>query len=297
MSCKYDFKSDLKTAILDEAFHLGIKISSSKSLYDILIDYLTIYHKLIPSKPRDVFVCPQLKADLSTHPKAKEIRTIIEIAKRGGNLNPFQSKRLLQTNFHDHMITEWNIYHYHLSLEQVKKTKFVKQVNSLLFAYIDNNSIAFLGVETHKDGIFGDTKWWTLLHDNFPQLIEKYKNDARDVYPPLSASDRQQLWDKGYTTFMVKVKDCVYYSPNIGRTTSGHNMVVIRQAMSILDWIDSISEQLDKYYDAVCNALKVESAVAQYKVIIYGEDLILAEMSSLQQVLKFNEVFDLSKLR
>lgn len=96
---------------------------------------------------------------------------------------------------------------------------------------------------------------------------------------------------------MVKVKDCVYYSPNIGRTTSGHNMVVIRQAMSILDWIDSISEQLDKYYDAVCNALKVESAVAQYKVIIYGEDLILAEMSSLQQVLKFNEVFDLSKLR
>ena len=297
MSCKFDFKADLKAAILDEAAHLELKISFSKSLHDILIDYLTVYHKFIPNKTRNVFVCPQLVFDLLTHPKAQEIKTIIEIAKRGGNLNPFQSKRLLQANFHDHMITEWNIYHFHLSLERDKKSKFVKQVNSLLFAYIDNDNIVFLGVETHKEGVFADTKWWTLLHDNFPRLIEKYKSDAKDIYPPLSAIDRQRAWNAGLTTFMVKIHDVVYYSPNIGRTTSGHNMVVTRQAMSILDWIDSISMQLDKYYDAVCNTLKVESTVAQYKVIIYGEDLILAEMSSLQQVLKFNEVFDLSKLR
>lgn len=194
------------------------------------------------------------------------------------------------------MMTEWNIYHFHLSLEPDKRSCFVKQVNALLFAYIDDDNIVFLGTGTHKDGIFGESKWWMLIHDNFPEVIAKYKTDAKDVYPSLTAKERQSLWNAGISTFMIKVRDTVYYSPNLGRMTSGHNMMVIRQTMAILDWIDSISKQLEEHYDMICKALKVKSVNAQFKVLIHEGTLILAEMSTKQQVLKIYEGFDLSKI-
>lgn len=296
MNYNFDFKENLKIAILHDAKRLGIKIIPTKSLRDILIDYLTVYHKIIPMKKRRVFVCPELIISLLNHPKAKEIQAIIKIAQNGGNLNIFQSKRLPQTNFHDHMMTEWNIYHFHLSLEPDKRSCFVKQVNALLFAYIDDDNIVFLGTDTHKDGIFGESKWWMLIHDNFPEVIAKYKTDAKDVYPSLTAKERQSLWNAGISTFMIKVRDTVYYSPNLGRMTSGHNMMVIRQTMAILDWIDSISKQLEEHYDMICKALKVKSVNAQFKMLIYEGTLILAEMSTKQQVLKIYEGFDLSKI-
>ena len=73
-------------------------------------------------------------------------------------------------------------------------------------------------------------------------------------------------------------------------------MMVIRQTMAILDWIDSISKQLEEHYDMICKALKVKSVNAQFKVLIHEGILILAEMSTKQQVLKIYEGFDLSKI-
>lgn len=293
----FDFQNDLREAILELARKMGIKITHNMSLQDVLLDYLTVFHKIIPVKQRTVFICPQLFCEILTHPKSKEIETIIDIAQRGGNLNSFQNKRLLQSKFHDHMITEWNIYHFHLSLELDKKSGFVKQVNALLFAYIDEDNIVFLGTETHKDDVFGNIKWLTLLHDNFPQLIRRYKLNVENVYPHLSAKDRQRLWNYGHTTFMTKVGDSVYYSPNIGRTMDGRNLMVMRKVISILDWIDSVQKQLSENYELVCMKFNIQVAEARFKVLIYNGKIGLFELSSSQQILPCGNLFDLSKLR
>lgn len=296
--CKiFDFQNDLKEAILELARKMGIKITHNMSLQDVLQDYLTIFYKIIPIKQRAVFVCPQLCCEILTHPKSKEIKTIIDIAKRGGNLNPFQNKRLLQSKFHDHMITEWNIYHFHLSLELDKKSRFVKQVNALLFAYIDEDNIVFLGTDTHKDDVFGNIKWLTLLHNNFPQLIQRYKLGEGNVYPYLSAKDRQRLWNYGHTTFMTKVGNSVYYSPNGGRTLDGRNFMVIRKMISILDWIDLVQKQLSENYELVCLKLNIPVTKAQFKVLIHNGKIGLFELSSSQQILQGGNSFDLSKIR
>ena len=78
--------------------------------------------------------------------------------------------------------------------------------------------------------------------------------------------------------------------------TSGHNMMVIKQVMAILDWVGFISKQLEEYYDTICKYLKVNSVDAQFRVLIYGGTLILKEISTKQQVLKIYEVFDMSKI-
>lgn len=294
----FNFHNDLREAILELAHKMGIKIPHTMSLENLLQDYLTVYHKIIPIKQRTVFICPQLYCEMSRHPKSKEIRAIIDIAKRGGNLNPFQNKRLLQSQFHDHMATEWQIYHFHLSLELDKKTRFAKQVNALLFAYIDENNIAFLGTDTHQDDVFGNVKWLTLLHENFPQLIQQYKlKGTKTVYPCLSAKDRQRLWNYGRTTFATQVGDSVYCSPNVGRTQDGRNLIVVRKVIAVLDWIDLIQEQVSENYELICKKLNIPVTKAQFKILICNGKIILFELSSSQQILQCNDLFDLSKLR
>jgi hypothetical protein len=134
---EFDFESDLRQELKDLSSSMGFKVVDNKSLDKMLMDYLTVRAKLIEPKQRKVLINPVFKLEIPTHPKKKEIEFIIQSAILGNNLNIFQSKRLLQTNFHDHLQSEWNIFHFHLSLKKEKKTKFVKQVNSLLFAYID----------------------------------------------------------------------------------------------------------------------------------------------------------------
>jgi len=141
----YIFESQFKQEIIFQADKLGVRIAASKSFNDVLVDFLTVRLKLIDIIPRDAIMSPPLLNKLFFHTHKKEIETIFKYAKTGQNLNQFQSKRILQSRFHDHLSNEWNIYHFHLSLKRDLKSSFVKQVDMLLFAYIENKKIIFSG--------------------------------------------------------------------------------------------------------------------------------------------------------
>ena len=234
---KTDFEGDLKNEILIISKNMGFKIADNQDLNKILLDYLTVRTKVIEPKHRNVFVNSDFLIELKCHPKKKEIETIIKYAENGKGLNVFQSRRVFQNNFHDHLQQEWNIHYLHLSLEKDHKSVFVKQVNSLLFAYIDKLNIVFLGSDTHKNGIFGDVKWIEVLHEHFSQLIDVYRdNTITDLYPNLNSVDRETVWNKGLTVGMTKVKGVVYNNPGIGQMTSGHSLNISKTANEILRW-------------------------------------------------------------
>ena len=294
-----DFEKDLREEIEEAASNMGFKLAKGKNLWDTVLDYLTVRNKLIEVKQRKVLVCPDLLFTLFNsplHPKRKEINEIINIAKKGGNLNPFLSKKSLQSNFHDFMRSEWFICHFHLSLEKDKTSQFVKQVNSLLFAYIDDEYVVFLGTDIHRDGVFGNESWLELIHTNFPHVIMKYKSDKTEVYPQVSAAEREIFRDKGYTLFMTKVKDTVYYNPGVGIMSSGHSMNDVRTTDNIHRWLHDIAEQLKEYHDIICAKLNVEIGKATFKIILQDK-LFLCEISTSQAVLEFPQRFDLDKLK
>jgi hypothetical protein len=110
---KIDFEADLKNEILIISKKMGFKIVENQDLNKMLLDYLTVRTKIIEQKHRNVFVNPDFLIELKNHPKKKEIETIIKYAADGKGLNVFQSRRVFQTNFHDHLQQEWNIYHFH----------------------------------------------------------------------------------------------------------------------------------------------------------------------------------------
>lgn len=182
MAIDIDFKNDLRVELEKLYNRIELKMSNKNGIDKILLDYLNVFSKIIPVKLRTVKVNPDFVKDIFFHSKKKEIEFIYNIAKNGGNLNSFQSKRLLQTNFHDHLRNEWNIFHFHLSMERDNKNPFfVKQVNSLLFAYIDDDDIIFLGTETHKTNTFYDEKWLRILHNHFPQILAPFKIQKLEI--------------------------------------------------------------------------------------------------------------------
>lgn len=278
---QFDFESDLRQELNDFSYSIGLRLTEHNNLDKMLMNYLTVRTKIIEPKRRNILINPMLKLEIPIHPKKKEIEFIIQSATQGGNLNIFQSKRLLQTNFHDHLQNEWNIFHFHLSLKKDKKTKFVKQVNSLLFAYIDDNQVIFLGTETHNEGIFADTKWIEILHDFFPNSIKQYKNEKiTSVYPIVNATERQILWDKGYTLGMTEIKGIVYHNPGIGRTTSGHSIINSKTSIEILRWIYKLKEQIGESYSLLCKYLNINEDIAKFKVRFGDITLELYEKES-----------------
>lgn len=283
-----DFENDLKLEIINISKGMGFKISINQNINKILLDYLTVRTKIIEPKIRKISINPDFLTELINHSKKKEIETIISYAKNGKNLNVFHSRRVFQTNFHDHLQQEWNIYHFHLSLEKDHKTVFVKQVNSLLFAYIDENDIVFLGSDTHKNGIFGDVKWIEVLHDHFPQIIEKYRdNTIIDIHPKLNSIERQTIWNKGVTVGMTKIRGVVYHNPGIGQMTSGHSMIVSKTAMDILRWIYKLKTQITELREEICKYIGVSETVADFRVTFGEITLELIETSTQTKLLEF----------
>ncbi|WP_026451442.1 hypothetical protein [Aequorivita capsosiphonis] len=286
----YIFENQFKQEIHREAAKIGFKISASKSFTDTLLDFLTVRMKLIDKRPRVAIMSPPLLNDFFTHPKRKEIESIFNIAKNGGDLNRFQSKKLLESRFHDHLLNEWNIHHFHLSLKKVGKSKLESRGNELLFAYIDDEQILFLGLAKHTPGIFADTKWIEILQDYFPKVLKPFEmKNWKDIYPKVNAKERQMLWNKGYTIGMTKVREKVYFSPGMGRMTSGHGNDVVTLQGNIIRWMHKIDLQIVESLNEICNYLKIPKDKIKFIIRFGEENLELCELSSRMKILTYDE--------
>jgi hypothetical protein len=285
---QFDFQEDIKEELQRLASQIGFKISLKKDFSSILLDYLTVRFKLIQPKIRKIHTNPELFKALISHPKRKEIETIMKLALQGQNLNCFQSKRLLQSNFHDLIQQEWKIYHFHLSTVLDSKSDFVKQVDSLLFAYIDDENIAFLGIDKHRDGVFADEKWIEILHDKFPFLIEKLKDTKiKDIRPELTPVERQIFWNKGFTIGMVKVRDTVYHTPGLGRAVSGHSIAATTTATDIRRWIYNLKKSINENESLICACIGINQDNAVFKIRTGNSKLELFEIKTNQRLLEF----------
>ncbi|MEJ8841501.1 hypothetical protein WG954_03845 [Lacibacter sp. H375] len=287
LNFEYDLQEELKRL----SSSIGFKVANYKPLDKMLLDYLTVRTKIIEPLNRTVLINPRFKLEILTHPKKKEIEFVINAAAEGRNLNVFQNKRLLESNFHDHLQNEWNIFHFHLSLKKEKKSKFVKQVNSLLFAYINKEHIVFLGSDTHNDDVFGNPKWIEVLHDFFPDIIKEYRNDEIvSVYPKVNSKERQTLWNKGYTLGMTEIRGVVYHSPGVGRATSGHSLMNSRTADEILRWIYKLKEQVLDSHHLLCKYLQIDEHLAKFKIRFGEETLELYERTTEETLVVFPDI-------
>lgn len=251
----FDFCDDLKNEISEILNDSGLKISLDQNIHKILIDFFNLNSKILEPKKRNVYIVPEFEGIIKLHYKKLEIQTIIQLALKGENLNCFQTHKIIQSKQIDHLSNEWNIFHFHLSLEPDKKPKFVKRGDLLLFAYVDENNIIFLGLHKHKDS-FSDIKWLEILEENYPHVLKKFlAHDLPSVGQNFTTSDRDKMWKSGISSGFMNINGKTYLCPGFGKVTSGHNIKVIKQSNDILHWITSVEEIIKKENDFFYNKL------------------------------------------
>ena len=242
----FDFHNDLKKEISEILNDSGLKISLDQNIQKVLIDFFNLNSKILEPKKRDVFIVPDFEEQIKIHYKKLEIQTIIQLAKDGENLNCFQTHKIIQSKQIDHLSNEWNIFHFHLSLEPDKKTKFVKRGNLLLFAYVDEKNIIFLGLDKHKDS-FSDIKWLEILEKNCPHIMKKFlAPDLPPVEQNFTTSDRDKMWKNGLSSGFMNINGKTYLCPGFGKVTTGHNIRVIMKSNKILNWINHLDDMIKK---------------------------------------------------
>ena len=265
------FEEDMKKALNEGFAGFGIRPTSRIKIEDALLDFLTTVKKLVQPRRRTVRYNPAFKARITNHPKCSEILYLEKLFNTGQNVNFFQSKKLFQTGFHDHLVYEWGIYHFHLSLEKERKSNFMKQTRQLLFVFVLDEEAIFLDTDSHDVGSFGDPKWIQILHDHFPEtIVQHLETTITDLSPNVNPSERQTLWDKGYLIGMTPVIGAIYRNPGIGRTSSGHSVLVVKMMGEIMRWLWEMVDVFEKSYEEICSVVQLDPMYTDF-VLRIGE--------------------------
>lgn len=284
---QFDFENDLKQELHNGLKPFGVRIPIKEKFSDMLLDYLTVWNKIVEPIPRTVKISPVLKKRRHKQEIENVINLLVSRLEQGKNINQFQSKKLIHTGFHDHLVNEWKIYHFHLSMKLKPKDFFVKQVDQLLFVYIDEKQAILLDTDIHKKGVFADTKWQEILHDHYPEVIKEYLHDAKDVFPKLNSTERQTMWNKGYTVPFTKIKDKVYYSLGGGRSVSGHSTMVTSQVNETIRWLHAINNEFKEMGSEICNFYSLNENDVKFKLIIGKRRLEIIDQKSKLMLLEY----------
>ena len=136
-------------------------------------DYHKAMKKLISSVPRTIYYSEEFSC-----PKAyKEALSKLENSiKKGENLIPYMSKRVMDPGFNDGLLNDWGIHHFHLNVKKEEDSIFIKRSDWLLLAYINEQSAYFIGVYPHrKPHLWSHINLVEIMDKNWPEVIEKYK--------------------------------------------------------------------------------------------------------------------------
>lgn len=178
---------------------------STLSDQDCAIRYISWKRRSVSSGKRRVlkassFNCPShLQKGLADLEKAFET---------GGDIWPWQSKRIDRPSDEDGMFNDYRIIHFHLGVGFDSKGYIVrdkkKSKGELLFAIVDSISVYELGIYVHGD-------WYELtlldiVEENWPRLLDAVAISALDVTPCLSTRSEVKALRNANVNSFIKLK-------------------------------------------------------------------------------------------
>ncbi len=79
---------------------------------NVIRQYWNMEKRLIQRKPRKVVYSAEFRCPEEYERALAEFE---ERVKKGGNLHPFMSDKILKSSYNDLLLNDWNIYHFHLT--------------------------------------------------------------------------------------------------------------------------------------------------------------------------------------
>lgn len=208
LSLTINFQQDWVEILCQKLAERGYSKDSSQHDSDALcIQYFNVLKRQIDAKPRKILVSKEFSCP-------KQYRTGIKLIRRnvesGQDLTPHLSENIKSLDYHDALLNDWGIYHFHLG-DSLEKTGFIKRTGPLLFARVTDEYFYMLDVLGH--GSWSQQRLVEIVHDNWQESISLFKipEGYRLSSVPPSDQDIAQFRKYGMST-PIQVSDGTIYS-------------------------------------------------------------------------------------
>jgi len=255
---------DLIDKILEEfysQYNVTFQAHTNKSL--LLARYFNFRLKLIPKKPRKIQISKESIANIYLTELKNDILKLFEKIEKGIDINPYQSKRSFNADYHDMLFNDWGIHHLHLSNEKKNiNDYFHKRTGPLIFIKFQGNYAYIIDVKKHNDkNVWSNTELLRIIKNNWEFLIEPYKVGNHKWFPEMDDNEIGIMRNKGYT-FPVNIDGNAYLLLGDGYSCSGDNMSANFLADEVYRWIgknlDLFEENPKKFKRLLCQKMDWE---------------------------------------
>ncbi len=224
------------------ALHLvevyGLRFSQEvPSLSSPLLRWLDFRMRYVSPTPRRVVLSDRFpKPGLPTNIEAA-LAKFAELARSGGDLNPYQSKGLILRNDHssdnrllrtDLLWADWNIHHFHLTESIPAGDYFSARSDYLIFCIVEADAIGFIDVVAHPAGAgFSDHDLVEVAARSWPEYFDQYRLKTFTSERRLTKEDVHHLRKSGVNAPLVLNGD-LYVNPGMGITSASTPVRVIK---------------------------------------------------------------------
>jgi len=220
-----DLCDDLNTVAYKNLLAMGYKDVSKDDALNLYYNYIK---RKVNRRPRKVYIAKEMKC-----PEGYEVALAEFISKveSGENLVPFQSQKILQVDYNDLLLNDWNIHHFHLT-RRMRTDGFACRSNYQLFAYITDVSFYIIQIYPHDTvDLYSRQDMVRILHNNWPEAISRYRiKGAESLLEEIDDHQYGQLRDSHISTFVEVEKGCIYGMLGGGYMSDGFSTEVLMAA-------------------------------------------------------------------
>lgn len=234
----------------------GINYNHSNNPHRCIIDYLNFKSKIVSQTPRTVFLSQEVKKSLLVNDiqTLQSFNFIVDKIQNGQDLKFHQSKTTLDPKFNDLLFNDWIIHHFHLSDKNSKPWQpFYDRSNFLLFAIFSPNQAFLVDIRNHNEiDIWSKKEFLEIIDRNWPSMLKTNEHEyAKLLSSSYSDKDIGILRRKGYALGTTVVNGKIVINPGIGITTSGHNLLIVKQANDVIRHLYETMSEIESNLDAV----------------------------------------------
>lgn len=203
------------------------------------------------------------------------VTLLFKAVEYGLDLTPFQSKlRLTDPDFHDHLLTDWGIHHFHLGASMdANDSRFIARTGPVLYAFVTDENFFAIGIDLH--GKWADPQLLETLHKNWPKALGALRVEGQIMQPLATESEIKEFRRTGINGFVQLSDGTVYRSASVGRTTDGTPIRAVLSANNLIASVRQVQKQLDmKLSDMrakVSEKRKIDPASLSFEVAIVRE--------------------------
>ena len=263
MSYKLD-KKILNKDLIDSLNNLSNKLinifslkykKEVETLNSPLLRWLDFRNRYVDPKPRRIVHSDKFPKLHLPAPTLSALRKLENAFITGLDVNPYQGRGLIFRNDTsgknsqtrtDLLFADWNILHFHLTNESIKKDRYFSQpADFLIFCFVENDIVAFIDILPHPDKAgFSEPFLIETAYRNWPNYFEHFKFNRELQGNTRISKDEINHFRTLHVNYPLSFDGKSHVKSGLGISTAGTSLKVQMMMIHIHSYVESLTEMI-----------------------------------------------------